>query len=145
MRTSNIIVAFVTIIRTLMKAGRPVREETPYKIIIHVNGGRRYASTKINYTTEEGKKVSRHKHWGAIDENNRFHPNTTYFNASPAQRKKLIFPSYIGVAPATLSRIRRKRVLEKEPQPRRCILAEMNSIHSDIHPFCRYTCLKRNV
>lgn len=53
--------------------------------------------------------------------------------------------SYIGVAPATLSRIRRKRVLEKEPKPRRCILAEMNSIHSDIHPFCRYTCLKRNV
>lgn len=50
-----------------MKAGRPVSEETPYKIMIHVNGGRRYASTKINFTTPEGKKVSKHKHWGSID------------------------------------------------------------------------------
>ena len=83
-----------------MMAGRPVREETPYKIIIHINGGRRYASTKINYTTEEGKKVSRHKHWGSIDENNRFHPNTTYFNASPAERKKLIFPEGLDLSEA---------------------------------------------
>lgn len=97
---SNIIVTFVTIKETLMKAGRPVREETPYKIIIHINGGRRYASTKINYTTEEGKKISRHKHWGSIDENNRFHPNTTYFNASPAERRKLIFPEGLDLSEA---------------------------------------------
>lgn len=76
-----------------MKAGRRVREETPYRIIIHVNGRCRYASTKIYYTASESKKVNRHKHWGFIDENNRFHPNTTYFNASPAERKKLVFPT----------------------------------------------------
>ena len=83
-----------------MKAGRPVSEETPYKIMIHVNGGRRYASTKINFTTPEGKKVSKHKHWGSIDEHNVFHPNTTYFNASPAERKKLIFPEGLDLSEA---------------------------------------------
>lgn len=83
-----------------MKAGRPVREKTQYKIIIHVNGGRRYASAKINYTIEEGKKVSRHKHWESIDDNNRFHPNTTYFNASPAERRKLIFPEDLDLSEA---------------------------------------------
>ena len=93
------IVAYVTVIETIM-AGRPVKEETPYKIMIHNNGGRRYASTKINYTTEDGKKVSKHKHWGSIDESNRFHPNTTYFNASPSERKKLIFPEGIDLSEA---------------------------------------------
>lgn len=93
------IVTFVTVIEAIM-AGRPVKEETPYKIMIHNNGGRRYASTKINYTTEDGKKVSKHKHWGSIDESNRFHPNTTYFNASPSERKKLIFPEGIDLSEA---------------------------------------------
>lgn len=93
------IVTFVTVKETIM-AGRPVKEETPYKIMIHNNGGRRYASTKINYTTEDGKKVSKHKHWGSIDESNRFHPNTTYFNASPSERKKLIFPEGIDLSEA---------------------------------------------
>ena len=83
-----------------MKAGRPAKEETPYKIFIHVNGGRRYASTKINFTAEDGKKVSKHKHWGSIDDSNRFHPNTTYFNASPAERKKLIFPEGLDLSEA---------------------------------------------
>ena len=78
---------------TLMQAGRPVKEETPYKIIVHNNGGRRYASTKVAVTGPDGKKTYRHRHWGSVDENDRFHPNTTYFNASPAERKKLIFPA----------------------------------------------------
>ena len=75
-----------------MPAGRPAKQETPYKIIVHTNGGRRYASTKIAVEGKDGKRQFRHKHWGSLDENNRFHPNTTYFNASPSERKKLIFP-----------------------------------------------------
>ena len=75
-----------------MRTGRPVKKETPYKIIVHTNGGRRYASTKITIVGADGKKQSRHKHWGTLDNNNRFHPNTTYFNSSPAERAKLIFP-----------------------------------------------------
>lgn len=75
-----------------MRTGRPVREETPYKIIIHRNGGRRYASTKVAIVGEDGRKQYRHKHWGSLDDDNRFHPNATYFNTAPAERAKLIFP-----------------------------------------------------
>lgn len=75
-----------------MRTGRPVREETPYKIIIHRNGGRRYASTKVAIVGEDGRKQYRHKHWGSLDEDNRFHPNATYFNTAPAERAKLFFP-----------------------------------------------------
>lgn len=89
---SDIIVTFVPIYQTPMRTGRPVKKETPYKIIVHTNGGRRYASTKITIVGADGKKQSRHKHWGTLDNNNRFHPNTTYFNSSPAERAKLIFP-----------------------------------------------------
>ncbi len=74
---SLFMVIFVPIIIIQMRTGRPVKEETPYKIIIHTNGGRRYASTKIAIVDAEGKKQYRHKHWGSIDKDNVFHPNTT--------------------------------------------------------------------
>lgn len=90
---SDIIVTFAPIYRTPMRTGRPAKKETPYKIIVHTNGGRRYASTKITIVREDGSKQSRHKHWGTVDDNNRFHPNTTYFNASPQERARLIIPS----------------------------------------------------
>jgi transposase len=75
-----------------MRKGRPSKEETPFKIIVHTNGGRRYASTKVAVIDQNGKKQFRHKHWGVLDEDDKFHPNTTYFNASPKERAKLIFP-----------------------------------------------------
>ena len=53
--------------------------------------------------------------------------------------------SYIGVAQATLSRIRRKWVTEENASEKRCVLEEMNACHSGPHPFCRFICLKRNV
>ena len=34
-----------------------------------------------------------HKHWVIVDDSMRFHPNSTYFYASPEERRKLIFPS----------------------------------------------------
>ena len=89
---SIFMVTFVPIIKTHMRTGRPVKEETPYKIIIHTNCGRRYASTKIAVVGADGKKQYRHKHWGSIDKDNVFHPNATYFNASPEERARLIFP-----------------------------------------------------
>lgn len=69
-----------------------MKEETPYKIIVHTNGAYRYASTKVTSIGEDGKKKIRHKHWGTLDENNRFHPNVTFFTASKEEREKLIFP-----------------------------------------------------
>ena len=37
--------------------GRPVNADTAYKIIIHTNGGHRYAATKQFSLSEEGKKT----------------------------------------------------------------------------------------
>lgn len=89
MHMSNIMVAFVTVIQDVMRIGRPCKEETPYKIIVHANGGRRYASTKVSFLDKDSKKRYRHRYRGSIDRNNVFHPNTTHFDASPANVKSL--------------------------------------------------------
>ena len=90
---SNIIGTFVPVIKNCSDMARPASADTAYKIIIHTNGKRRYASTKVCTTDENGKKTYTHKHWGTVDEDNRFHPNATYFYAKPEDRQKLIFPS----------------------------------------------------
>lgn len=97
---SIFMVTFVPINKNHMRTGRPSKEETPYKIIIHTNGGRRYASTKVAVTDGNGKRQYRHKHWGSIDRDNVFHPNATYFNAAPAERAKLIFPEGLKLSEA---------------------------------------------
>ena len=71
---------------------RPVSADTANKIIIHTNGKHRYASSKVFSVDENGKKTYVHKHWGTVDEDLKFHPNTNYFYAKPADRMKLIFP-----------------------------------------------------
>lgn len=71
--------------------GRPTIETTPYKIIVHTNNGRSYAAIKICKVDAEGDKPIRH--WGTVDENNRFHPNVTFYHTSVEERKKLIFPA----------------------------------------------------
>jgi len=76
-----------------MGKGRPVNADTAYKIIIHTNGGHRYAATKQFTMDAEGKKSYSYKHWGTLDESDKFHPNSNYFYLSPAERRKLIFPS----------------------------------------------------
>ena len=75
-----------------MRTGRPAKSDTIYKMQIHVNGTHRYASTQPFTIGEDGKKHYTHKHWGTLDENLRFHPNTTYLYASIEERGKLIFP-----------------------------------------------------
>ena len=47
--------------------GRPVNADTAYKIIIHTNGGHRYAATKQFSMNEAGKKTYTYKHWGTVD------------------------------------------------------------------------------
>ena len=81
--------------------GRPVNADTAYKIIIHTNGGHRYAATKQFSMNEEGKKTYTYKHWGTVDESNKFHPNAAFFYESPANRRKLIFPSGWDLVEAT--------------------------------------------
>lgn len=75
-----------------MRTGRPAKSDTIYKMQVHVNGTHRYASTQPYTIGEDGKKHYAHKHWGTLDENLRFHPNTTYLYASIEERSKLIFP-----------------------------------------------------
>ena len=66
-----------------MKKGRPARANTIYKVSIHNNGGRKYASTQPFTVDENGKKHYSHKHWGIVDDNMKFQPNSTYFYAIP--------------------------------------------------------------
>ena len=76
-----------------MAKGRPANADTAYKIIVHANGKYRYASTKQYTIGEGGKKTYSYKHWGTVDDKNKFHPGQNFFLAPPAERRKLIFPS----------------------------------------------------
>jgi len=75
-----------------MRTGRPADPDTIYKVSIHNNGGRKYASTQPFTVDEDGKKRRQHKHWGTVDANMKFHPNMTYLYAPLEERSKLIFP-----------------------------------------------------
>ena len=76
-----------------MRTGRPAKASTIYKVSIHNNGGRKYASTQPFTVDDDGKKHYTHKHWGIVDDDMRFHPNSTYFYAPIEERRKLIFPA----------------------------------------------------
>ena len=93
MHLSILIGIFVPIKKQLMALGRPVNKDTQYKVIVHTLGKHRYASTKVFTVGENGKKQYTYKHWGTLEDGNRFHPGTNYFYASVAERNKLIFPS----------------------------------------------------
>ncbi len=47
-----------------MKTGRPAKANTIYKVSIHNNVGRKYASTQPYIVDENGKEHYSHKHWG---------------------------------------------------------------------------------
>ena len=76
-----------------MALGRPVNKDTQYKVIVHTLGKHKYASTKVFTIGEDGKKRYTYRHWGTLEDGNRFHPGTNYFYAPVADRNKLIFPS----------------------------------------------------
>jgi hypothetical protein len=72
---------------------RPVDPNAQYRVKPHINGGYTYASTQPSYVDPEtGKKKYRYIHWGSIDENLKFKPNSQFFLASPEERARLIFP-----------------------------------------------------
>jgi hypothetical protein len=74
---------------------RPVNPNAQYTIKPHTTKGHTYASTQP-YTTNPttGKKQYKHKHWGTIDQNNKFTPNTTYHQTPQQEKNKLIFPKH---------------------------------------------------
>ena len=75
-----------------MGKGRPFSASTQFKMIIHTNGNHRYASTKPYTIGEDGIKRYTYKHWGTLDEQNRFIPGMAYMYASIEEREQLIFP-----------------------------------------------------
>ena len=102
-----------------MALGRPVNKDTQYKVIVHTLGKHRYASTKVFTVGEDGKKRYSYKHWGTLDESNRFHPGVNYFYASPGERDKPIFPADwdmgdLSELSTTLKRGRTKPKVEKQ-------------------------------
>ena len=76
-----------------MALGRPVNKDTQYKVKVHTLGKHRYASNKVFTVGKDGKKRYSYKHWGILDEGNRFHPGVNYFYATTGERNKLIFPA----------------------------------------------------
>ena len=74
------------------RPGRPVDENTQYKIRIHRNGGHEYAATKPFTVDKDGVKHYSYKHWGTVDEDLKFHPNRAFLYLSLEERSKLIFP-----------------------------------------------------
>ena len=87
---STIVLIFIA---NPMRTGRPAKASTIYKVSIHNNGGRKYASTQPFTVDDDGRKHYTHKHWGIVDDDMRFHPNSTYFYAPIEERRKLIFPA----------------------------------------------------
>lgn len=76
-----------------MRTGRPVCKDTRYKMIIHTNGGHRYASTKVRSVGDDGTVKYAYRHWGTLLDGNRFHPGANYFYATLEERRKFIFPA----------------------------------------------------
>ena len=72
---------------------RPVDPDAQYRVKLHKNGDYAYASTQPPYVDEAtGKKKYRYIHWGTIDENHMFIPGPRFYQASPEERTRLIFP-----------------------------------------------------
>lgn len=92
-----------------MALGRPANKDTQNKVIVHTIGRHRYASTKVFTVGEDGKKRYTYKHWGTLEDGDRFHPGTNYFHASVAERDRLIFPVAWDMSEVTeLSSTRRR-------------------------------------
>lgn len=72
---------------------RRVDPSNQYRMRIHRTHGYQYASTQCPVMDSDNtRKQYRHKHWGRIDERNRFHPNQEFLLLPVAEREKMIFP-----------------------------------------------------
>nr|CRY96839.1 hypothetical protein [uncultured prokaryote] len=73
---------FIPVKKQHMALGRPVNKDTHYKLIVHTLGKHRYASTKVFTVGKNGKKQYTYKHWGTLEDGNRFHPGSIRRNIS---------------------------------------------------------------
>ena len=81
--------------------GRHEDPDTQYRVSKHINGGYTYASTQPPYIDPDtGAKKYRRLHWGTVDEGLKFIPSAQFYQASPEERAKLIFPEGWDVSEA---------------------------------------------
>lgn len=71
---------------------RPANPDTPYKIMLHVNKGYRYATTRPLIKTSDGSHYNKSIHWGRVTDELKFIPGRRFLYASLEDREKLIFP-----------------------------------------------------
>ncbi len=64
-----------------------------YSMSIHKIGAYRYASIQVpSIDKNTGCRTSSHVHWGTVDENNVFIPNSRFILAPPEELKNFVFP-----------------------------------------------------
>lgn len=78
---------------------RPVDPNAQYRVKLHITNGYTYASTQPpSIDPDTGKKKYRYVHWGSVvclpeqDGKLKFIPGSTFYQASPEERTRLIFP-----------------------------------------------------
>ena len=76
------------------KRGRPAKPVSPYIMRIHQNGKYRYASTQrpSEQVNADGVHKFKHIHWGSLDSNNVFHPNSAFLYLPRKEKEKFVFP-----------------------------------------------------
>ncbi len=90
---SFIIATFVAVNQNKKTMARPIKEETAYKVTLHINNGYRYAALRPRVTNEKtGKRMNKSIHIGTVTEDLKFIPNKDYLYMSPEERHKLVFP-----------------------------------------------------
>ncbi|MDR0356294.1 MAG: hypothetical protein LBJ64_11280 [Deltaproteobacteria bacterium] len=72
---------------------RPAAPEAKHRIKPHRTNGKTYAGTQTSYLDPAtGKKKYRYVHWGKVDDDLKFWPNSAFFAVAPEERAKLVFP-----------------------------------------------------
>ena len=72
---------------------RPVDPNSQFRVKPHTTNGYTYASTQPPYVDPDtGRKKYRYIHWGTVNESRKFIPGTAFYQASPEERSRLIFP-----------------------------------------------------
>ncbi|MDR1993471.1 MAG: hypothetical protein LBQ98_08295 [Nitrososphaerota archaeon] len=85
---------------------RPINPNAQYTIKPHTTHNHTYASTQPPYIdSKTGKKKYKYKHWGTVDQNKKFIPNSTYHLTPFQERAKLIFPKDWDLSAITANQI----------------------------------------
>jgi transposase len=106
---------------------RPVDPTAQFCVKPHTTKGYTYASTQppsIDPVT--GRKIYRHVHWGTLDENLKFFPNANFYQASPVERAKLIFPDCWDLSEA------KKFTGIRKPGTPACDGDDLNRLYGDV-------------